>query len=188
MFHGIVDQRFRPGDNNLFEGPVRPLRLKKNTYGIADVLKPHRNLVVSERVKQRLGDLPNVQFAPVEFTVLFSLPYRVSDWSPFEGDYHEVMERLNSIPDDPRLHESVPEFYEVIAPRHEKVAPRFSSSDSIIQSPLDGRPLSVAVSRSMLEEFPVLWTREGIMLSAIAFDRLRDAIDPVFFICSSSEY
>src|SRR5437867_4490199 len=73
MFHGLVDTRFERDDNNLGDPLIRPLHLRKNVSRLAPIMKPSRNLVVSEAIRSTLTSFRNIAFFEVAFSCLFTL-------------------------------------------------------------------------------------------------------------------
>src|SRR5262245_15815729 len=80
MFHGEVDTRFQADDNNLGDDLVNALHLRKNVYSMGEVLMPHRNLVVAERLKLQLEPFRNLGFLRVVFSLLFEKQYEPGVW------------------------------------------------------------------------------------------------------------
>src|SRR5438128_965945 len=89
MFHGEIDTNFPADDNNLGDDLVNALHLRKNIYSMGEVLKPHRNLVVSEALKSRLRRFENMQFFRVVFSCLFEQQFQPGRWLAFQSDYDQ---------------------------------------------------------------------------------------------------
>lgn len=125
MFHGEVLNTVLK-DNNLGDALVYPLQLEKNVYDMKWILKPSRNLVVPESVKEKLSGVANISFYEVVFRKLFFMAYRKGDLSFAPDDYRDRGAWLKAFPHVQRLHHEIEKFFELIVPAHPRVVQEFT--------------------------------------------------------------
>jgi hypothetical protein len=188
MFHGTVDHRFPVADNHLGTTLATHLHLKKNVFDLASVIKPHRNLVVSSAIKDRLAVFQNVGFWEVVFTALYYIPYRPGDWSGIPEDYDDQVVWLDQMQNDPSLERKVSKYFELVVPQHSSVATRFTSPVPHHFTSLTYKTaVALDLSREMLNEYPAIWTAEGILMSEMFFRTIEDSINRRYFKMAAIE-
>ena len=188
MFHGEASrggERPTSQDARLAYEVDRPLCLHKNVYNIAPVFAPEFALVVCANVKSKLGDVPQVRFAPVRHGTLFSFPYGAGDFSFLEEmpDYITQQEFIDNQKDDPQRHLDVGEFSELIAPPIREIRNRYAKlrDISVEIGPTEfDEPLEFPISAAMLEDFPIFKCGSFIIHDNV-FSRLAEFIDWTYF-------
>jgi hypothetical protein len=146
--------------------------------------KTANRLIVSEQVKTALTDLPNLGFLRVRFAEAFEYPYDPADRSHWERwpkstDQIEFLERM---PVRDRTAD-VPPYYELVVPRTEDVADRYSDTHpfeiQVEPWPHSQRPIAW-LSAELLGDYPITWECSWV-LSEVAFSRLSPYVDYRYF-------
>lgn len=185
MFHGRETLPFRNADPRVLP-PPRPLSLRKNIYRMPDVFQPATadQLIISERTKTALADLPNLCFLRVRFAEAFEYPFEPADRSHWERwpkstDQIDFLERM---PVRDRTGD-LPPYYELVVPRTEDVADRYPDTHpfeiQVEPWPHSERPIAW-LSPELLREYPITWECSWV-LSEAAFDRLSPFVDFRYF-------
>jgi len=175
MFHGtVVNERIH--DNHLGDGVSVPLRLEKNVYKSNYIIKPCRNLILPEGAKQRLDSISNIEFLQVLFTKLFFAPFEKGDHSFGPEDYRQLDSWLASFRNDGALRQEMHIFFELVVPKHTEVLPEFKEVVTFDFKPDYWLPCTLALSREMLLKYPVMWSKDGVILREDVFKLIEEFI------------
>ena len=145
-----------------------------------EVFSPVGNLVVSDRVKELLHWVPNVEFLRVEFGKLTSIPYaagqvtaRCGHLDPLATTPELFFDRL---PDEPALRANVGKYFEVVSPRISDVQGDYKDlrefrcqfTKTVVHADLD-----LLFSRRLLTDYPIIW-----QFKVILADRVFEIVSP----------
>jgi hypothetical protein len=166
-----------------------PAELLRNAYGIPPVFMPTQKLVLSQKARDAVGDHERLHYSPVSFRHLFWLPWRFGEADPDVvrpmlrySSWDVAFKRLQHRPD---LLESVGPYYELVIYRNRDVPPTFADIHPVSlrnrAEPVLNPPIDVPLSEHVLETYPMLWTRNGIVIRHDFFERLRPFLDSHFF-------
>ena len=200
MFHG---ESGKEGEevpdwfsHSLYDDITDHLYIIRNGWSIPDIFQPtHCNLVVSEKVKDKLEGLNNLHFCPVKFKKLINLPYNAGDFSYYESakflrNPHKWRPDniLKNLPDDPELHAKVSQYYELAMASHWEVLSDPKYHFTHIGS-YDGKPLGydddiyeIRLCSEILEDYPVFSTDNGYLLNDKTIRVFRPFLDPDYFV------
>jgi hypothetical protein len=179
MFHGWSTPDLR---HNFGGDLSTPLRLKRNCYAMPEIFSPVGNLVVSDRVKAKLGQVPNVAFLPVEYEKLVSFPYEAGKFTALPGELDPLAANpeslLDRLPGDPQLSKAIGPYFEVVSPRISDLQSRYgdlkahhcSFKNTAVHADLD-----LLLSRSLLLDNPIVW-----QFKVVITDRIFEAISQFF--------
>lgn len=199
MFHGEVYRagctERTYGDTGL-EDPYRveellrhPAELLRNAYAIPPVFKPTVHLVLSQQVREAVGEHECFHYSPVSFRHLFWLPWRLGEADPDVvrpmlryRSWDVAFQRRKHRPD---LLDSVGSYYELVIYRNRDVPPTFADARPVsIRHPTKPNmrpPINVLLSKGILQAYPLLWTFNGTIIRDDFYERLRPWIDWHFF-------
>jgi hypothetical protein len=200
MFHGELYRAERPELEYSSDLPLEdpysveellrhPAELLRNAYGIPPVFKPATKLVLSQQVRDALGEHARLHYSPVTFRYLFWLPWRLG-----EPDLEVIRAMLRCSSWDvafmkqkhrPDLLDSIGPYHELVTYRIREVPPTFSDVRPVSlrnrAAPILRPPIDVLLSEGVLQAYPILSTFNGIIIRDDFFERLRPWIDPHFF-------
>jgi len=203
MFHGQLEPRgpvaATSQEHFLGSDVSQPLCVRRNGWRVPDVFEPVLGgLIVSERVRRELEDLPHVEFLEVVFTKLVDYPYYAGDFSyydrpeflhdPVGEDPERLLDRL---PDVPEMHKTIGRYYELVLARHWQVKDRYPD---LVKAYFQTSPLvtvethEIDLSTELLSDYPILNVIEGIMFRADVFERVERFIDWDYFAKSPVTY
>jgi len=182
MFHGLVDQHFPLDDNNLGDELIHPLHLRKNTYALGDILKPSRNLVLSDAVRKKLLRFGGLAFLPIVFSRLYKVEYHPGEWTQFPDDYDRFTEWVDRIKHDPGLAQQLPTYYELIVPRCSvEGASSAERLTSTFPSLTYNECVKLEAGKELLTKSWALWTPEGVMMKPEMFEVMDPHIEWPYF-------
>lgn len=180
LFHGTVRNKLIE-HNNLGDTLTTPLQLEKNAYDLHYIFQPERNLVIPEGAKQRLIVFPNVAFFPVVFSKLFFLPYKKGDLSVGPETFYEMENWLASFKGEEGLRHEIEQFYELVLPNHDRLKLEFKNLHTVEFNLESYRKSRLELSQEMLQAFPAIWSREGIIFRQDVFDLIEEFFSWDFF-------
>ena len=193
MFHGMQDPdspNYRRSTYPSLGDSPKPFYLFHSGFRVPDVFEPDLNLIVSAKVKDALATLPFVAFIPVVLSKLIDMPYKAGDFSyrdrpPFANSGGEIKPRdiLDQYPDDRKLHRGVPEFFEMLVPRLNKVrGPKTACKRIRIDcgDKVAIQPVKLYITAAVVEQYPILWS-EAHIFSEQAFQLIQPFLDWDFF-------
>ncbi len=194
MFHGDCEgnESHKPlPTHKIGDDLSKPLILSRNGWFIPSIFKVATSLIVSSVVKDTLGDLSNVILLPVMFRKLVEYPFHAGDFSyydtpefrknPRSADPAKLIKRL---PDVPRLHSLVGEYFELVIGNHHFVKDQYPDRREIHYTfPYLGgqEPATLEVTDEMLASYPVMWADGGFVFVEHVFDRIREYFDQEYF-------
>lgn len=175
-----------------------PLRLYRNAYRIPHLFDPFARLVVSDRVRAGLGELPNIHYSQVEFAVLFWREWeegvkRAEDEELFEEWALHGMEEwlpvFRKLPHRPDLVPQVGPYWEIVCPQYQHVAPGYALGRRImlVHPSRSSNPAGswfseqVHISDRLLRDHPFLRTKAGTMIRDDVYDRLAPYVNLRYF-------
>jgi hypothetical protein len=191
MFHGVSDVLLSTNRYSHFAGDnlMEPLRIRRTGINIPDVFVPSNSLVVSRRVRDTLGDLPNVDYLRVEFTQLIDIEYQAGDF-----DYPSLLlKRYNikdvtdtdclydRLPDVPRLYTGLGDYYETVTPRLSDIRLRYDGLRTVRCRPSStADEVELTLSERLCDENPMLWHFYSFITERV-YERLERFIDHDYF-------
>jgi hypothetical protein len=196
MFHGEAIRsglRSIHAKNATWSNSVRtPLHIIHSKQVIPDVFKPAHNLVVSERVKQRLIDVNHVEFVEVVFDKLVDFYYEKGSFTYFDskdsftelGEIIPAIDYLISLPDDREAHRGLGKYYELVIPDDEEMVNGLvhtAVSIDIEPPSWQGDPLVIRYNKEVFEQNPIIKVQSSIAFELEVFSRIREYIDMDYF-------
>ena len=197
-YHGIA---LRGNDLSRFtlrsylDKPGEPLDLIRSGTFIPEFFDPS-GLVISEEIAERLQDVPQILTVPCRYKKLvrLDLEWASSDegrrWWRENEDRAEIACRdvglthpFILLEDDPALHLTAPERFELVMPRYERtVAPLFKKRRTRLfrYRTHYGDQRTIRLCDDMLREFPI-FGKGDTFISEDVFVHFEHAIDPKFF-------
>ena len=185
MFHGKCSRDAA--------GNIRtPLALIRNGRLIPDVFCPGLTMVVSERVRRCIEQIPGIAFRDVIFEKLVDFDYQVGDFSYFNTtEYRANPERedpemlIERLPDVKSFHESVGRNFELVIPSYEDIrTSHMGDNELTVRIPEAKEHVFLsepfAVTRRMIENTPIFRNGE-FFVNGQFLDYTRDFLDRDFF-------
>lgn len=195
MFHGMA---FRPSledfglDQIHQEGTPQyhlPLQVVREGSAIPDIFCPQgiaydQGLIVAEKVKQQLEEVPNISFGAVNFVRLFEREWEVGNFDfvsdPLWNKYLELRYKdehwfLMQHPDDWDLRLDNDRFFEVLVPNASQIENRYPDAELIRSTPVFGN-----LSERMVQENPLI-EAGGCLMTEDVFKRIEAFFDWDFF-------
>lgn len=191
MFHGLSRQLDATGEESIhrFGGDLSvPARLKSNAYNIPDISIRSTNLIVSDRVREAIGQRPNVSFCRVIFEKMIHYPYRPGDFSyyntpeflrnPNKYDPKSLFDRL---PHRPDLVAAVGPYWEVVVPVLSSVAGSYKPTFQLRCEPsdIDGE-IELDLSADLLKDYCMFWCECNFFDSSI-YEAIRSYVNLDYF-------
>src|SRR5262249_11428697 len=112
--------------------------LSRNGRIVPPVFMPGTSLVVSEIVRQEMGDWPNLAYLPVEFVKLIDYPYQAGDFSYYDTTEFKRSPRkadpemlINRLPDVPPLHATIGKYFEVVVAHIDQASSAYPESHEV---------------------------------------------------------
>lgn len=177
MFHGWSTPDLR---HNLGGDLSVPLRLKRNCYAMPEIFSPVGNLVVSDRIRNELSWVPNVEFLRVELGKLFSFPYAAGKFTARAGELDPLASNpeilADRLPNKPELRRTVGSYFEIVSSRISDLQmkygdlKRYNCSFKYTAAHAD---LELLLSRRLLIDNPIVW-----QFKVILADRVFDIVSP----------
>jgi len=178
---------------------VNPLSITRNGRIVPDITCPLNHLIVSERARVRLKDLPWVEFRGVVFEKLVDYEWRLGDFShydedsicrptPLDEDPGNVIETpIQRLPDVPSLHERIGQFYEMLVPMYrdeDVLSAHGATARRTLALPEALEHLSIreiSISQAMIDEVPIFLYYEHFVNDRF-LDAVGDLLDKDFFV------
>lgn len=130
LFHGkFVNTKV--DDHHLGDALTNPLRLEKNAYDCRHIIQPQRNLIVPQHIRERLAEVPNIDFFPVIFEKVFFTPAERGDFSVGPRNFSGFRKWWDSFRHEPRLKEEIEPFFELIIPELVRLQPTYADAARI---------------------------------------------------------
>ena len=149
-----------------------PLELTRCGSFIPDVFSPLISIVVSEQVKKKLRDLPNIFFAKVKFVKLVKEFYAKNDFSYPRDGKSEILNRFSNAPE---LYDDVGDYFELIFPTLTEITKqKWTDEDD------DNEPRTALITSAIMNSYPIIWDFKTI-LSDEAYSRLEPFLDKDFY-------
>jgi len=168
----------------LGDKPLPPARLVKNVYKLADWFNPNLNFIISERLKQKLGNFKNIGFQEVEYVKLFEYPYADDDFSHWDiKGYKDVDSFIKKLKHDKKLKAKIGKYYELLIPRYKDVVNQYNDlTEYKISLDFDDKfdIYVLILSEKFMNIYPVLWMMETIFNEQI-YEIVKEYINPSFY-------
>jgi len=158
-----------------------PLEVVRNFFRPSEIFQPNANLIVSERVKELLRGVANIEFLRVGLKTVFSVPYSLAkEIRPALQDEADLASRFQH---DAELLARLGDWFELIIPHYARIeAPAAAHRRSYaVPSELSASPLRIELAAADLDRFPVLWN-DGILIREDVLARVEGALDSAFFV------
>ncbi len=183
MFHGVVCRNIPLHDNNLGDDLSGRLALIRNGYIRARVTKPFRNLVVTDDIVGLLEGSKNVMFHEVVIAKHFWSKYEFGKrWYGAPNDFEGIEEFYRDQPAVVVRTEPWPRYFEVVTASLDKIRGGFALlREYEVSNTLIAGVVRMLLQPEMFEEYPVLWTTNGIAMTEGVYEMLRAHIDLRFF-------
>jgi hypothetical protein len=192
MFHGLAER----GGKEYPHDPVvwantdsfDPLLISRTIRGVPEISQPSGDLVVSQRLAEKLRRFRNIRLAPVQFKRLVDVNYQKGDDSWFD-EWGELgskapEEILRTQPDVPEFHDRIGAFFEVQTYRLNDIVNRYPSAKEITietgTPPLHNTEV-IRLSPELLTDYPMVWWSD-IIVNPEVFDILDPHLDRDFFV------
>lgn len=175
MFHGDetennIRQVIYTYGNKLEE----KIHLEVNLFNLAEIISPSRHLVVSEKIKNILNDIKNVDFLQVVFDKIINVPYEpgiLPDTYENLFYYKRPYSFTSMYEHDPSL--TIGNYYELIAPEIYEIEERYNDLKEFEFKYLDSNAtFKINLSETMLNDNPILWTSEGVIFRIFVFEKI----------------
>ncbi|TWU05436.1 hypothetical protein [Allorhodopirellula heiligendammensis] len=157
-----------------------PLRLHKNIHDIADHFLPEHELVVSDRVAERLSEHQSISIDAVSFAVLYEYPYSNDDPSCGFDDYDSQMSFIDTQADVPDLHNRVGSYFHVSMPPVFSVRKLFPDAP-LVDVTIKYRPTPLPISPDVFAAHPMYTTGSATIMSDDVFRRVEPFINWTYF-------
>jgi hypothetical protein len=193
MFHGTTELLpSLSGRHTHFQGDnlSDPLKIKANAYNMPDVFCPSGSLVVSESVRDALGEIPNVLFLEVQFTKLINLAYQANDYN-YEKSLRTIYnikmsknyDRLYEImPNQLELYGALGHYYEIVVPRLADLSVNNHQVIEINSIPTSFMgEMTIKVSKEILAHYPMFW-HMCVFINESVFEKLGPFLDNNYFM------
>lgn len=187
LFHGIAKRCGlnhplpKKEMNPSIHGGVRePLEIIRSGCCAPDVFMPVPWLVVSERVKQSLIDIPNIEFLEVRFRRVVRWDYSVErDQARLKSQIADPDHILESLPDEPELYGQYGNYYELLTARIDCVLDRYDPP-TLTALAMNKYKHKSLLSSQMLRDYPIIWEL-GHFFNENAYQRISPFIDTDYF-------
>jgi hypothetical protein len=184
-FHGLAR---RPGapyplyTYSYSERHEHPLYLIKNYVGTAPIFCPNLSWIVDSEAAAALVGLPNVAFLQVRYDCVYAFAHSSDLASQGPIDRLSDASTAPSVEHDQALAKALGPRFEVIVEMANRIVERFSRDlvSVSVTTPNKARPLEIQVSRAILDEYPIFWSR-GHVVRADVLERVRTFLDTDFF-------
>jgi hypothetical protein len=158
------------------------IHLDVNLYNLADIIKPSRHLVVSEKIKKILSGEKNIAFLQVVFDKIINVPYKPGILpDTYEKLFtHQPYSFTSLYKHDPSL--TIGNYYELIAPEIYEIEANYDDLTEFEFEYLDSTAtFELKLSKTMLNDNPVIWTSEGTIFRDFVFEKIKDFFNWDYF-------
>ena len=149
------------------------VHLEVNLFNLADIIKPSRHLVVSEKIKNILADVKNIAFLQVAFDKIINVPYKPGMLPDTHKNLfsREPYSFTSLYEHDPSL--TIGNYYELIAPEIYIIEKSYSDlAEFCFKYPGSNYMYKLKLSRTMLNDNPVIWTSDGVIFRDFVFEKI----------------
>ena len=183
MFHGNeTDDNIRQVIYAYGDKLEEKVHLDVNLFNLADIIKPSRHLVVSEKIKNILADVKNIAFLQVVFDKIINVPYRPGMLPDTHKNLfsHEPYSFTSLYEHDPSL--AIGNYYELIAPEIYRIEKNYNDlTEFCYKYPGSDFMHKLKLSRTMLNDNPVIWTSKGVIFRDFVFEKIEKYINWDYF-------
>jgi hypothetical protein len=175
VFHGLIQRAgFTPVETSIkapFPSPFNGYRIEleiiRSGRIFPDIVLPVGTLLVTERVKAKWETIAHIELLETRTIKLVDLPMpNIGDLSwndrmfPIVDSTHPHC-AFYADEDEPGLHRAAPAYWEVLLPTTAMLADNYRTAEERIVSfssdDSDDEPVSVLLSKVMLQEWPIVW-------------------------------
>lgn len=195
MFHGRnLNDYDRKTGWRLATRPDRTPRLLLNAYRVNHITKAGRAYIVTDAVKQILGDVPNLQFRPVEYEKVYLWPYAEGHFDHAEleptvfsdeGQWRFLRKRKHQ----PELLEDFPNLFEMKLSLNCRIEKKFRNvkhyEQNIGPTPM-ADPAEGELCPEMLDQYPII-ANGNLIISEAIFARIEPFFDWRYYVRGSCE-
>lgn len=177
--------------NRYGERPYEPLPLLRNLRLMPPVFFADISLVVNDNVAKQLSQAKNVDLSPCVWEGIYDHPVD-------EAGVREMLRRFSPLLDDhgiwlqsqyrpPTNPESLPQYFEVIAPRLAKLQSQFVSTAKLeLPSPMYETLEPLEVCAALFQEYPIVKATPYYLFTDAVFEAIREHVsDEELFVVRS---
>ena len=195
VFHGIG---FREGKrSSWYIDPAEPapprMHIVRSGRFVPRIFEAMLSLIVSAGTLKRIPPINGLHPWAVVFDRLVDIELRLGDMSPFRkgmlAQGARIDEYFLSLPNDPSLHATIGEYYELIIPFSAQVAENYSDNRELtIRCGKSDYPVTSLVSPTMLEDYPLLQIKRIYCMTDEVFAAIEPDLDKRFFWHSTHDF